>query len=124
MNSEAQRQNRSLFEMSSVMALSAIADIPQKTRWLSASARVAVGKTGSIVAGVLLGSLPNDAPAHSRERVRAHMRRNNSGHTCMAQSRNSRRSGARSRNGFWEKGKRLKTSTETDSIFFLGKALQ
>jgi hypothetical protein len=54
MKGEARRQNRSLFEMSSVMALSAIADIPQKTRWLSVSARVAVGKTGSIVAGVLL----------------------------------------------------------------------
>jgi hypothetical protein len=54
MQNESRRQKRTLFEMSSVMALSAIADIPQKTRWLSASARVAVGKTGSIVAGVLL----------------------------------------------------------------------
>ena len=54
MKNESRSQNRTLFEMSSVMALSAIADIPRKTRWLSASARVAVGKTGSIVAGVLL----------------------------------------------------------------------
>ncbi len=52
--SEAQRQNRSTFEMSSVMALSAIAELPQKARWLSASTRLAVGKTGSVVAGVLL----------------------------------------------------------------------
>jgi len=51
---EARAQNRSLFEMSSVMALSAIADLPQKARWLSASTRLAVGKTGSVVAGVLL----------------------------------------------------------------------
>jgi hypothetical protein len=51
---EARRQNRTVFEMSSVMALSAIADIPRKARWLSASARLAVGKTGSVVAGVLL----------------------------------------------------------------------
>jgi hypothetical protein len=51
---EARRQNRTVFEMSSVMALSAIADIPRKGRWLSASARLAVGKTGSVVAGVLL----------------------------------------------------------------------
>jgi hypothetical protein len=36
------------------MALSAISAIPQKTRWLSASARLAVGKTGSVLAGVLL----------------------------------------------------------------------
>jgi hypothetical protein len=54
MKNEARSQNRTLFEMSSVMALSAIADIPQKARWLSASARLAIGKTGSVVAGVLL----------------------------------------------------------------------
>jgi len=51
---EARLQNRTVFEMSSVMALSAIAVIPRKARWLSASARLAVGKTGSLVAGVLL----------------------------------------------------------------------
>jgi hypothetical protein len=52
--SEAQRQERSVFEMSSVMALSAIGGLPQKVRWLSASTRLAVGKTGAVVAGVLL----------------------------------------------------------------------
>ena len=36
------------------MALSAIASIPRKTRWLSASARLAVGKTGSVLANLLL----------------------------------------------------------------------
>ena len=51
---EARLQNRTVFEMSSVMALSAVAVIPRKARWLSASARLAVGKTGSLVAGVLL----------------------------------------------------------------------
>ncbi len=51
---EARVQNRTIFEMSSVMALSTITDIPRKARWLSASARLAVGKTGSVVAGVLL----------------------------------------------------------------------
>jgi hypothetical protein len=51
---EARLQNRTVFEMSSVMALSAIADIPRKARWLSASARLAVGKTGAVVAEVLL----------------------------------------------------------------------
>ena len=51
---EARLQNRTVFEMSSVMALSAIADIPRKARWLSASARLAVGKTGAVAAGMLL----------------------------------------------------------------------
>jgi hypothetical protein len=50
---EARLQNRTVFEVSSVMALSAIAGLPQKARWLSASARLAAGKTGSVVAGVL-----------------------------------------------------------------------
>jgi hypothetical protein len=54
MKNEAKRQNRTIYEISAVMALSAVAAIPQKTRWLSASARLAVGKTGSILAGVLL----------------------------------------------------------------------
>jgi len=54
MKSEAQAQDRSLFELSSVMAMSAIAALPQKARWLSASARTAVRKTGSLVADVLL----------------------------------------------------------------------
>jgi len=51
---EARLQNRTVFEMSSVMALSTIVAIPRKARWLSASARLAVGKTSSVVAGVLL----------------------------------------------------------------------
>jgi hypothetical protein len=54
MKNEAQAQKRTVFELSAVMALSAISAIPQRTRWLSASARLAAGKTGSIVAGVLL----------------------------------------------------------------------
>lgn len=51
---ESERQNRTVFELSSVMAMSAIADIPDKVRWISASARLATRKTGSLVAGVLL----------------------------------------------------------------------
>jgi len=50
----ARSQHRSAFEVSSVMALSAIGSIPQKARWLSSSARVAAGKAGSVLAGVLL----------------------------------------------------------------------
>jgi hypothetical protein len=51
---EAERQNRTLFEMSAIMALSTVSAIPEKTRWLSASTRLAVRKTGSVLAGVLL----------------------------------------------------------------------
>jgi hypothetical protein len=36
------------------MAMSAMTDLPQTARWLSASARLSAGKTGSIVAGVLI----------------------------------------------------------------------
>jgi hypothetical protein len=54
MKQEAVTQNRTVFEVSSLMAMAAIADLPQKARWLSASARLAVGKTGSVMAGILL----------------------------------------------------------------------
>ena len=51
---EALDQNRTVFELSSLMAMSAVASLPQRTRWLSTSARLAMNKTGSVVAGVLL----------------------------------------------------------------------
>ena len=51
---EAAEQKRTVFQVSSVMAMSAIADLPQKARWLSSSARLAVGKTGSVVSEALL----------------------------------------------------------------------
>jgi hypothetical protein len=54
MKNEARVQNRTLFELSAVMALSAITAIPQKTRWLSQSTRIAMAKTGSVLASVLL----------------------------------------------------------------------
>ena len=54
MKQEAQKQNRTLFQVSSLMAMSAIANVPQKARWLSASARAAARKTGATVAAVLL----------------------------------------------------------------------
>ena len=54
MKQEAKNQDRTVFELSSVMAMAAIVDLPQKARWLSASARVAVERTGSVMAGVLL----------------------------------------------------------------------
>ena len=54
MKQEAREQHRTVLEVSSLMALSAIAAIPRQARWLSASARHAAGKTGTVVAGVLL----------------------------------------------------------------------
>ena len=51
---EAQTQNRTPFQISSLMAMSAMTDLPDTARWLSASTRLAAGKTGSIVAGVLI----------------------------------------------------------------------
>src|SRR5213075_1126586 len=51
---EARKQHRSVFQVSSLMAMSAITNVPQKARWLSASARSAARKTGATVANVLL----------------------------------------------------------------------
>jgi hypothetical protein len=51
---EAGRQNRTVFQVSSLMAISAMKSVPQKARWLSASARSAARKTGSVVAAILL----------------------------------------------------------------------
>ena len=51
---EAGRQDRSVFQVSSLMAISAIKSVPEKARWLSASARSAARKTGTAVGGILL----------------------------------------------------------------------
>jgi len=54
MKAEAQKQNRSVFQVSSLMAMSAINNVPEKARWLSASARVAARQAGATVATVLV----------------------------------------------------------------------
>lgn len=51
---EARTQHRSLFDISSVMALSALNALPQQARWLSASARLSAGTTGAVLANVWL----------------------------------------------------------------------
>jgi hypothetical protein len=51
---EAGRQNRTVFQVSSLMAISAMKTVPEKARWLSASARSAAAKTGTAVAAILL----------------------------------------------------------------------
>ena len=54
LHAEAARQQRSVFETSSMMAVSAVKTLPENARWLSASALVSASKTGQIVAGALL----------------------------------------------------------------------
>jgi hypothetical protein len=54
LRNEAARQNRSVFETSSMMAVSAVKSLPDGARWLSASALVGASRTGEIVATALL----------------------------------------------------------------------
>ncbi len=51
---ESARQGRSVFEVSSVMALSAVRLLPGKARWLSASVRVGAKRTGKLVSAAIL----------------------------------------------------------------------
>jgi hypothetical protein len=51
---ESARQDRSVFETSSMMAVSAVRALPEGVRWLSASTRVGVVRTGQIMAAALL----------------------------------------------------------------------
>ena len=51
---QAAEQQQTVFRVSSVMAVAAIADLPRKAQWLSASAKLAVGKTGSLMSDALL----------------------------------------------------------------------
>jgi hypothetical protein len=54
MKQTAQQEKRTVFEVSSLMAMSAIAALPQKTRWISASARLAASKTGAVMSAALM----------------------------------------------------------------------
>lgn len=54
LQAEAARQERSVFETSSMMAVSAVKALPEGARWLSASAVVSASRTGRIVADALL----------------------------------------------------------------------
>ena len=51
---ESSRQGLSVFETSSVMAVSAVRALPDKARWLSASARVGATHTGKLVSTAIL----------------------------------------------------------------------
>ena len=54
LKAESARQNRSVFETSSMMALSAARSVPDGLRWLSASALVGTKRTGHVFAAALL----------------------------------------------------------------------
>jgi hypothetical protein len=51
---ESVRQQRSVFETSSMLAVSAVRSLPDGVRWLAASARAGASRTGHVFATVLL----------------------------------------------------------------------
>jgi hypothetical protein len=54
LTAEAARQERSIFETSSLLALSAASALPDRVRWLSASGRVGAKRAGQLVGAALL----------------------------------------------------------------------
>jgi hypothetical protein len=54
LRSEAAAQQRSVFELSSLLALSAVSELPERARVLSKSAAVALRRSGAVVAIALL----------------------------------------------------------------------
>ena len=54
MKAASAREERSIFETSSAMAVAAVKGLPEGVRWLSASAVVGAARTGQVVAGSLL----------------------------------------------------------------------
>jgi hypothetical protein len=54
LRNESARQERSVFQMASMLALSAVGRLPENIRWLSTSARLAAGRTGQVFAAALL----------------------------------------------------------------------
>jgi hypothetical protein len=54
LKAESARQQRSIFETSSLMAVAAVRALPSGVRWLSASARASAARTGQVFATALL----------------------------------------------------------------------
>jgi hypothetical protein len=54
LRAESARQERSVFETSSMLAMSALRSVPDGARWLSTSARIGATKTGQVIASGLL----------------------------------------------------------------------
>jgi len=55
LRNESQTQGRSIFALSSMMALSAIGSLPEQMVWLSKSAPIAARRTGALLGEALLG---------------------------------------------------------------------
>jgi hypothetical protein len=54
LTTESARQERSVFETSSMMAIATVRALPDGVRWISSSARVGAMRTGQVVASALL----------------------------------------------------------------------
>jgi hypothetical protein len=54
LRSEAAAQQRTVFEMSSLLAVSAVGRVPENLRWLSRSVKIAARRTGEVMAGAML----------------------------------------------------------------------
>ncbi|HWZ64029.1 MAG TPA: hypothetical protein VNX02_13480 [Steroidobacteraceae bacterium] len=54
LKSEAARQERSIFEISAVMAIAAVRALPERALWLSSSTRVGAARTGKLFAALIL----------------------------------------------------------------------
>lgn len=82
LKAESAHQDKSIFETSSVMAVSAVRALPDGVRWLSASARVGAARTGQIIAAALLDHYRQTLSdmqragyrAYARQQVRPYLR--------------------------------------------------
>jgi hypothetical protein len=54
LRAEAAQQNRTTFELSSLLAVSAVSELPERARVLSKSAALALGKSGAVLSAALL----------------------------------------------------------------------
>lgn len=54
LTAESAAQQKSVFDVSSMMAMSAMQQVPDQVRWLSLTAKAGVARTGRVVGGILL----------------------------------------------------------------------
>jgi len=63
---EASRQGRSIFETSSVVAISAVRALPDRARWLSSSTRVGAVRTGKLFSAAILEDYSHTSTSSAR----------------------------------------------------------
>jgi hypothetical protein len=71
----AARENRTVFETSSTLALAAVRGLPDGVRWLSASAMAGAARTGQVMASSLLDYYKRTLDDVQREGYRAYTAR-------------------------------------------------